>query len=269
MSADSKELDVRLDLARKIAREAGQLTLRFFRGDQYVVERKDDDSPVTIADRQAEELLRKRIEATFPADAIVGEECGNREGTSEFRWILDPIDGTTSFISGVPLYGTLVGVEYRQRSIIGVIHIPVLDELIYAGQDRGAWYSRAGGAPVAAHVSRSERLADGLFVTSQIDLFEQRDAGQVFRELQRRAYITRTWGDCYGYLLVATGRADLMVDPVMRVWDAAPMQPIPEESGGVFTDWLGESTVYHGEGIATTRQLLPEVLEITRSFAQP
>lgn len=268
MSADSRELDVRLELARRIAREAGQQTLRFFRGNDFVVERKDDDSPVTIADRQAEQLLRKRIEEAFPADAIVGEEFGNREGTSEFRWILDPIDGTTSFISGVPLYGTLVGVEYRQRGIIGAIYFPALDELIYAGQGRGAWYSRSGAEPVAARVSGSQRLADGLFVTTQVDLFDQRDAGQVFRDLQRRAYITRTWGDCYGYLLVATGRADVMVDPAMRVWDAAPMQPILEEAGGVFTDWSGEPTIFHGEGIATTRMLLAEVLEVTRPYAE-
>ena len=267
MTADSRELDVRLEVARQAAQEAGQLTLQYFRSDQFVVEHKDDDSPVTVADREAEQLLRRRIEAAFPDDAIVGEEFGNREGSSEFRWILDPIDGTTSFISGVPLYGTLVGVEYRRRSIIGVIYMPALDELIYAGQDRGAWYSRAGQMPVAARVSTCERLADSLFVTSQVDLFDSREAGQVFRELQRRAYITRTWGDCYGYLLVATGRADLMVDPVMRVWDAAPMQPIIEEAGGVFTDWAGEATIFHGEGLATNRKLLAEVLDTTRPYA--
>ena len=128
----------------------------------------------------------------------------------------------------------------------------------------GPGTSEAPTSPQAARVSSCERLADGLFVTSQVDLFEKRDAWQAFRELQRRAYITRTWGDCYGYLLVATGRAEVMVDPAMRVWDAAALQPILEEAGGTFTDWQGNRTIYHGEGIGTNRRVLEEVLAITR-----
>ncbi len=264
MFHDSHALDARLSLARQAAREAGRLTLNYFRSDRFSVERKDDDSPVTIADRQAEKLLREQIEATFPEDAIVGEEYGQREGESGYRWILDPIDGTTAFISGVPLYGTLVGVEYDQRSIAGVIYIPALDECVYAATGRGAWYLHGDKPPQAARVSSCESLSDGLFVTSQVDLFEKRDAWQVFRELQRRAYITRTWGDCYGYLLVATGRAEVMVDPNMRVWDAAALQPILEEAGGSFTDWQGNRTIYHGEGIGTNGRVLEEVLAVTR-----
>ncbi len=264
MPEDSSALDARLDLARQAAHDAGQLTLQYFRSDRFTVERKDDDSPVTIADREAEKLLRGQIESAFPDDAIVGEEFGQREGESGYRWILDPIDGTTSFVSGVPLYGTLVGVEYNQRSILGVIYIPVLDECVFAGEGCGAWYIQGAGRPQAARVSSCERLADGLFVTSQVDLYEKRDAWQAFRELQRRAYITRTWGDCYGYLLVATGRAEAMVDPTMRVWDAAALQPILEEAGGTFTDWQGNRTIYHGEGIGTNRRVLDEVLAITR-----
>ncbi len=269
MSPDSQALDVRLSLARQAARDAGQLTLKYFRSDRFTVQRKDDDSPVTIADHEAEKLLREQIEGAFPDDAIVGEEFGQREGESGYRWILDPIDGTTAFISGVPLYGTLVGVEFNQRSIAGVIYIPPLDECVYAGVGRGAWYVQGTGPPAAARVSSCESLADGLFVTSQIDLYEKRDAWQAFRELQRRAYITRTWGDCYGYLLVATGRAEVMVDPSMRVWDAAALQPILEEAGGTFTDWQGHRTIYHGEGIGTNRRVLEEVLTVTRPHANP
>jgi histidinol phosphatase-like enzyme (inositol monophosphatase family) len=268
MALNSKALDARLELAIAAARRAGQLTLQYFRSDRYVVERKDDDSPVTIADRQAEQALRHDIESAFPHDAIVGEEFGHREGTSGFRWILDPIDGTTAFVSGVPLYGTLVGVDYQQRSILGVIFIPALDECVYASEGCGAWYVQGAEPPQAARVSSCESLADGLFVTSQIDLYERRDAWQVFHELQRRAYITRTWGDCYGYLLVATGRAEVMVDPVMSVWDAAALQPILEEAGGSFTDWRGNRTIYHGEGIGTNRRVLEEVLAVTRLCAE-
>ena len=155
MVLDGQALNARLELARTAAREAGQLTLQFFRSDRFVVERKDDDSPVTIADREAELLLRQQIESAFPNDAIVGEEFGQREGTSDFRWILDPIDGTTSFVSGVPLYGTLVGLEYQQRSILGVIYVPVLDECVYAAEGCGASSpSRPFAEPSRRTVSR-------------------------------------------------------------------------------------------------------------------
>jgi histidinol-phosphatase len=268
INLDSRALDQRFELARTAALEAAALTLTYFRSDRISVERKADQSPVTIADRQAEQLLRDRIAAAFPEDAVVGEEFGHREGDSGFRWILDPIDGTKSFVCGVPLYGTLVAVEYEQRSVVGVICIPALRECVYAAERRGAWYVHGDQAPQAARVSSRERLADGLFVTSQIDLYDQRDAWPVFRELQRRADMTRTWGDCYGYLLVATGRAELMVDPVMRVWDAAALQPILEEAGGTFTDWRGNRTIYHGEGIATNQRVLDEVLAVTRPHAE-
>lgn len=260
------ELTARLNLAYAAARRAGQITLDYFRSDRYRVERKDDNSPVTEADREAEDLLRQEIGKSFPDDAIVGEEFGNREGNSGYRWILDPIDGTTSFISGVPLYGTLVGVERSRRSVAGVICMPALNECVYAATGYGAWYVHGDHPPRATRVSSCERLADSVFVTSQVDLYEQREAWQVFRELQRLCDVTRTWGDCYGYLLVATGRADVMVDPIMKVWDAAALQPILEEAGGTFTDWKGQPTIYHGEGIATNRRVLEEVLGITRPY---
>ena len=269
LSLDDQALETRLTLARQAARDAGRSTLEYFRSDRFTVQRKNDDSPVTVADHQAERILREQIEAQFPDDAIVGEEFGQREGGSGYRWILDPIDGTTSFISGVPLYGTLVGVEFGQRSVAGVIFIPALDEGVYAAVGSGAWYWQGSSEPQAARVSSCESLADGLFVTSQVDLFEKRDAWQAFRDLQRHAYITRTWGDCYGYLLVATGRAEVMVDPAMRIWDAAALQPILEEAGGTFTDWQGNRTIYHGEGIGTNRRVLEEVLAVTRPHTTP
>ncbi len=268
MSGSSDDVTVRLEAACEMARDAGKLTLSYFRNSNFSVERKADDSPVTEADRQAEQLMRDRIAKFFGADAIVGEEFGQQAGSSGYRWILDPIDGTKSFISGVPLYGTLIGLEHDGRSVMGVIYIPALDELLYAADGRGAWYCHAGAPPEAARVSTCSSLADGLFVTSQLDSFDKRDAVPVFRELQRRAYITRTWGDCYGYLLVATGRAEVMVDAEMSVWDAAALQPIMEEAGGTFTDWKGTRTIFHGEGIGTNRWVLDEVLSITGPAAE-
>ncbi len=261
MSIDKTSIDNRLKLAIEAGQQAGRLTLDHFYA-RVGFERKADDSPVTIADRQAEQHLRMCIAAAFPDDAILGEEYGQQAGTSGYRWILDPIDGTKSFITGVPLYGTMIGVEYDGRSQIGVVYIPALSEGVYASVGGGAWHFRAGAKPQAARVSDCAKLSDGAFLTSQVDTFAERGAMPVFEQLQKSAYITRTWGDCYGYLLVATGRAVAMVDPIMNVWDAAALQPIMEESGGTFTDWQGNPTIHAGEGIGTNGRVLEEVLAI-------
>jgi histidinol phosphatase-like enzyme (inositol monophosphatase family) len=219
-----------------------------------------------VADRGAEKLLRERILAAYPADGIIGEEWGTVEGTSGVNWILDPIDGTKSFISGVPLYGTMVGIEYGGRCLAGFVYIPGLDEGVYASAGQGTWHFRGTSEPRRVSVSKKAQLADGLFVTSQVDTFARRGALEAFHHLEQAAYITRTWGDCYGYLLVATGRAEAMVDPMMNIWDAAAVQPIIEEAGGTFTDWSGVPTIHAGEAIATNGLVLEEVLAVTRSF---
>ena len=259
-----QQLIDRLQLARAIAREAGDLTLRYYCQDNYQVEWKHDASPVTVADREAEQHLRKRIGAAFPADAILGEELGEQAGTSGFRWILDPIDGTKSFISGVPLYGTLVGIEFEGRSVVGVIYIPGLNEIVYAAAGQGAWYCRGDAPPRPAKVSQKRTLGEGLFCTSDVKGFDDVGRKSPYERLQGAARLARTWGDCYGYLLVATGRAELMVDPKMNVWDCAALQPILEEAGGTFTDWQGTPTIHAGEAIATNGHILDEVLALVR-----
>jgi histidinol-phosphatase len=261
---DAVELKARLNFAVTAAGNAGQHTLRYFRRDGIVVERKSDTSPVTIADREAEQLLRTAIAAEFPDDGVLGEELGETKGTSGFRWILDPIDGTKSFICGVPLYSTLVGLEHEGRSILGVIDIPALDECVYAARGQGAWYQHGQSAPVPARVSIKSSLNDGLFVTSEVKTFVETDRKEAFDRLQSAAWLTRTWGDGYGYLLVATGRAELMVDPKMNVWDCAALQPVIEEAGGKFTDWTGRSTIYGGEAIATNGLVHAEALALMR-----
>jgi len=265
-SALATETARRLELALSAGKEAGRLTLRYFQRDNFEVERKSDASPVTIADRSAEQLLRERIAAAFPSDGVIGEELGTSAGSSGFNWILDPIDGTKSFISGVPLYGTMVAVEHEGRALVGVVFIPGLDEGVFAASGEGCWHFRGDSQPRLCHVSTKSRLADGLFVTSQVDSFGKRGAAAAFDALQQAAYITRTWGDCYGYLLVATGRAEVMVDPIMNIWDAAAIQPIIEEAGGTFTDWQGNATIHAGEAIATNGLVSGEVLSITRKF---
>lgn len=256
----------RLELAQIAAREAGAITLRYFCQNNYDVELKDDRSPVTVADRQAEEHLRGRITAAFPDDGILGEEFPERPGTSGFRWILDPIDGTKSFISGVPLYGALIGVEFESKSVVGVIHVPALSETVSAAVGQGAWHVRGSAPAERARVSTRAKLADGLFLTSEVKTYDRVARRAAYERLEAASRLARTWGDCYGYLLVATGRAEVMVDPMMNVWDCAALQPILEEAGGTFTDWSGKPTIHAGEAIATNGLVLDEVLAITREF---
>jgi histidinol-phosphatase len=259
-------LKSRLDIAVAIAREAGEITLEFFQQEGLTVDRKSDDSPVTVADRRAEEHLRAKIAETYPDDAILGEEFGEVEGTSGYRWILDPIDGTKSFIHEVPLYGTLVAVEHGGEGEVGVIMIPALEECVYAAKGLGAWFTRGSAAPVEARVSQCGRLREGLFLTSEVICFEEVGRQEAYARLQSMARLTRTWGDCYGYLLVATGRAEAMIDPYLSLWDAAALQPIIEEAGGSFTDWKGQPTIQSGEAVATNGAIRDEVLAITREY---
>ena len=261
--------DQRHTLAIEIARQAGQLTLEYFQDVSLDVEQKEDHSPVTRADREAEEFLRRAIRDTFPEDAIQGEELEDQPGSSDYQWILDPIDGTRSFISGVPLYTTLVGVLCRQEPVIGVISAPALGELLQAARGQGTWFEQPGKSPCRAQVSETSSLEKACLVTTQLDSFAHREAGEAYRQLESRAAITRTWGDGYGYMLVATGRADLMVDPLMNRWDAAAIAPVIDEAGGIFCDWQGERTIEHGEGLATNPGLLEQVLSVTRQFPAP
>ena len=263
MSATPPDLGSRFEFARHAAKAAGQHTLKYFQGD-FEVDRKGDESPVTVADREAEQLVRKLIEESFPGDSILGEEFDDKEGSSPFRWIIDPIDGTKSFISGVPLYTTLVAVEFEGRGVIGVIEIPALGESVYAAEGQGAWFVRGNAQPERAMVGDFTTLSEGLFVTSERRTFDERGAGATYLALESAASVARTWGDAYGYALVATGRAVAMVDPIMEIWDAAAVQPVLVEAGGVFTDWQGHPTIHSREGIGTVPGVLHEVLEITQ-----
>jgi histidinol phosphatase-like enzyme (inositol monophosphatase family) len=256
------DLHARLELAVAAAREAGRATLQYFLRPDLAVELKADQSPVTAGDRASESLLRERIQAAFPRDAIVGEEFGVRDGDSGYRWALDPIDGTKSYISGVPLYSTLVGIERDGQALAGVIYIPALDELVYAATGSGAWYVRGTAAPVRARVSAKDRLDAGLFLTSEVKTFHKVERADAFLRLQDVARLTRTWGDGYGYLLVATGRAELMVDPKVSIWDCAALLPVIEEAGGRFSDWAGVATIHSGNCLASNGRVHDEALRL-------
>ena len=262
------EIDARLESAVEFAREAGRSTLEFFRRQGLPVERKSDDSPVTAADRSAEQLLRALISAQYPRDSILGEEFGAVDGTSGYQWVLDPIDGTKSFIHGVPLYTTLVGILAEGEPQIGVIYAPACGELVYAAIGGGCWHvdERFGPAePRPARVSEIANLRESLVLTSEIASFQkcrQPDASQVYAELQRTARLARTWGDGFGYLLVATGRAEVMIDPVMNLWDMAALLPVVEEAGGQFLDWNGQRTIQSADSLATNGLVTDAVMAI-------
>jgi len=261
------DVAARLDVAIAAARLAGRDTLRWFGDARLVVDVKADASPVTDADRAAEAILRRELLGAFPADAFLGEETGATPGTSGYEWIVDPIDGTKSFIRGVPLYATLVGCRHGGRGVLGVIAIPALDELAYAGRGGGAWHVKGGGSPTPARVSAKRSLAEALICSSDFTSFDRWSggptAGCAARDrLEAACGVVRTWGDGYGYLLVATGRAEIMIDPLFNPWDAAAVDVVVTEAGGRFSDWQGRDRIDSGDGVASNGLVHDDVLAL-------
>ncbi len=252
-ASDLKEL---LEFAVEIAVGAGDITLKYFRRAPET-NTKADGSFVTIADREAETFLRQRIGERFPQDSILGEEEGESLGTSGRRWIVDPIDGTFAFVHGVPFYGVMIGVEVDGEPAVGVVNIPALNEIVYAARGLGCFLNGE-----TTRVSSIETLNESLLLCTDFSASPRYGFGNQTEELQQRAKTNRTWGDCYGYVLVATGRAELMLDPVMNIWDCAALLPIIEEAGGTFTDWRGERTISGGNAIATNGHVFDEVMAV-------
>ena len=256
--------EVELDFAVETAWIAGQLTLEFFRLG-VETEFKSDLTPVTEADRGAEELIRSRIAETFPGDIVVGEEFGasdeaaRTEGAACRRWYVDPIDGTRSFVRGVPLYGILIGLEIEGRVEVGVAHFPGIGETVAAASGHGCTLN---GEP--ARVRSTASLAESYVSFGDPGLFvDPRHRAAWNRMMEQTAYRVG-WSDAYGHALVATGRLELMVDPQMNAWDCGPFPVILREAGGYFGDWDGNETIHCTRAVSTTRWLLPDVLELLR-----
>jgi len=257
----ANELNDLLEFSVEIARTAGDITLKYFRR-QPETHKKTDGSFVTIADREAEAYLRQAILKRFPNDGVIGEEEEERAGSSGRRWIIDPIDGTFAYVHDVPLFGVLIGLEVEGDYSLGVINIPVLEEMVYAAKGLGCF---SNGTP--ARVSATAKFEDALLLCTDFPACDRYGFGAAATAFQQRAKTSRTWGDCYGYVLVATGRADVMLDPVMNLWDCAALLPIMEEAGGTFTDWRGNRTVAAGNAVATNGVLFNEVMSvISNSF---
>lgn len=248
-----------LELAVGLAEEAGKITLKYFHGRPHA-ETKADMTPVTVADREAEAYIRGAIESRFPDDGIIGEEFGETRAQARRRWIIDPIDGTFSFIHGVPLYGVLVGVEQENEPLLGVINLPALNETVAAARGEGChWRGQR------AQISNTSGLSDALWLTTDLNFDTDPGRSSALDRLVRAAGPARTWGDCYGYVLVATGRADVMIDPRMYVWDCAALLPIIEEANGRFTDWQGQRTIRGGNAVASNGLLHDQVLALLKS----
>jgi len=242
-----------IDVLTSVARAAGSVALQHFRQD-LTVETKTDGSPVTIADRAAEKAAVDWIAARFPGDGIVAEEGGpSGPPNAERQWVIDPIDGTISFVHGVPLWGTMVGVMTGDTVIAGAIFCAALNELVVAAEFAGCWYNGS-----RCSVSDVSDLASATILGTSERFPGKPERQKRWKALAQQAKLSRTWGDCYGYLLVATGRAEVMADNRLSIWDYAPLVPIIREAGGVITDWRGSSS-FGGDAIATNRALADNV----------
>lgn len=242
-----------LDFAMDVAWQAGRLTLTHYQTG-VSVERKPDGSAVTVADRGAEHLMRRLIASRFPDHSIVGEEFGADDRASSHRWLIDPIDGTSSFVRGVAFYGVLIALEIELVPRVGVCYLPALDDMIAAAEGLGcSWNGRR------ANVSRVTELSDACVAYTDARHVAER-LGERWRGLLDETAIQRGWGDCYGHCLVATGRADVMLDPRMHAWDCAAFIPILQEAGGRFTDWRGRVTTDGGDAVSSNGTLHEQVV---------
>ena len=249
----SSAIESLVEEARDIARDAGRLTLQWFRQRDLAVEAKSDGTEVTAADRAAERLVRERLAAAYPADAILGEEEGGEVSATGRTWVVDPIDGTRGFVRGVPLYATLLALVDGDGPLVGVIDLPALGLTLAAGRGTGCWLDDH-----RCTVSTHGALSGALVNTSSYETFED----EALLGLRGSGAMMRTWGDAYGYFLVACGEAEVMVDPICSTWDLAPMPVILSEAGGTFTDLDGRSQFTSGHGLATNGLLHEVMLDV-------
>ena len=253
--------DSLMDFAARTLQGAGELTLRHF--GSAAVEYKGDGSEVTAADLAAEEHVRAALADAFPDDGILGEEGEDRPSRNGRRWVVDPIDGTRSFACAVPLYGMLMALEDGGEQVLGAIHFPVTRETLVAARGAGAWLNGR-----RASVSSVDDLADARVVTSGLEYWRDRsnDADRAgFDRLQRATRFARTWGDAFGYMMVATGRAELYCDPICgAAWDIAPMTVILIEAGGRLTTFDGAPLTPWSTSLGSNGVLHAPALDLLR-----
>lgn len=242
--------------AADFAKAGGRSTLNYFKK-SFDLEFKSDDTPVTNADRTAEKIIRELINKNFPGHGIIGEEFGRENEDSDIVWVLDPIDGTQSFIHGIPFYTTLIGILIKGRPEVGIIYAPALDEIASAATGLGCTLN---GSEI--QVRKCDDLSKATFLTTDVTTYEEHGFQQQLDSLLESTQIHRTWGDAYGHMMVAAGRADIMIDPILSIWDAAALLPVLKEAGGSFTDVHGEETIETGNAISTNRTLVKQIIPL-------
>lgn len=242
-----------MEAAAELAKKTGEVALRSYRTG-IGVDLKHDQSPVTEADRSAERFAREWIAKRFPEHGVIGEEYGESNPDARLRWCIDPIDGTRTFIAGVPLWGTLIALCEGKRVLAGAASYPAAGEWIVAANGEGCWSDG-----VRCRVSNVDNVERATVLTTDVSFKHRPQRRDGWTQLASRANTARTWGDCYGYLLVATGRAEVMVDSIMMPWDAAPFVPIIKEAGGVVVDYNGEDAAF-GDGAVATNAALAQVV---------
>jgi myo-inositol-1(or 4)-monophosphatase len=244
----------------ELTEHSAEVIRPYFGKADIAVESKSDESPVTLADRGAEARLREVIHARYPSHGFIGEEYGSEREDAEFVWVLDPIDGTISFVTGCPLFGTLICLLHQGRPVLGAIHQPITGQLCVGDGERTTLNDRVVRVRKQTSISQATLLTTDF---GNVDKFRPKSG---FASLAREARVVRTWGDCYGYLLLASGFADVMMDPIMKPWDLMSLIPIVRGAGGVITDWYGQDPVRGDSIVAASPGLHAEIIA---RLAQP
>lgn len=250
-----KELNEFKNFCQYLTTESGKIIKNYFRSD-YKIETKSDNSPVTIADKKAEEILRELITKEYSQHGILGEEFGKHNEDAEYQWILDPIDGTVSFVAGSIIFGTLISLLKNGKPILGVFHQPILNELLIGDNTETTLNNKL------VHVTDVKKIKEAVLLTTDKFLVEDYQNLDKFEILMRKVKLYRHWGECYGYYLVASGFAQIMVDPIMSVWDKMALIPIIKGAGGIITDYQGKDALKGDSIIAATPNIHREVIEI-------
>lgn len=248
-----------LRLAHVLADAVERLTMSRFRSEDLVVESKPDLTPVTDADRAAEELVRSQLKRTRPRDAVEGEEF-DTTGHGPRRWVIDPIDGTKNFVRGVPVWATLIGLVDNQQPVLGLVSAPALGRRWWAATGSGAWTGRSLTSAKRIRVSQVGRLGDASLSYSSLSGWRERGRRDDFLDLTDDCWRTRAYGDFWSYMLVAEGAVDIAAEPDLEVYDMAALVPIVQEAGGRFTGLDGRDGCWSGNAVATNGLLHDEVL---------
>lgn len=249
-------LDTFKTFARSLAMASQELILGYYRQPDLDIFQKSNETPVTRADREAEMLMRNMISDRYPQHGIIGEEHGEYQPQADYLWTLDPIDGTITFTSGCPLFGTLICLQESGKPILGVLNLPALGQLFIGDGQITTCNEKV------VRVRDRAGLSAATLLTTDLNNIDKYQSAQNFAALQKQCLRMRTWGDCYGYSLIASGGADIMCDPIMNSWDVLALIPIIEGAGGIITDWQGKPALSGSSSVAAAKSLHRQTIEI-------